>query len=237
MTARLLSDVEYNYKLINERISEAAQKVGKKREDITFLAATKTVDPEVINYAISLGLDHIGENKVQELLSKYDKYDLDKCSLQFIGHLQTNKVRQIVGKVDLIQSVDSVKLASEISKQSLKINKKTDVLVEVNIGNEENKSGVSPEQLEELLCEISEFDGISVKGLMAIPPICDNSQKIEKYFNKMNNIFIDISQKKLDNISMTILSMGMSADYYEAILQGANMVRVGSSLFGARNYT
>lgn len=237
MTARSLSDVEYNYKLINERIAEAAQKVGKSREDITFLAATKTVEPDVINHAISLGLDHIGENKVQELLSKYDSYNLENCSLQFIGHLQTNKVRQIVDKVDLIQSVDSVKLANEIAKQSLKLNKTTDILVEVNIGREENKSGVYPENLEELLCEISEIEGISVKGLMTIPPICDNKHKISKYFNNMHNIFIDISQKKLDNISMTILSMGMSADYYEAILEGANMVRIGSSLFGARDYT
>lgn len=237
MTARSLSDVEYNYKLINERIAEAAQKVGKSREDITFLAATKTVEPEVINHAISLGLDHIGENKVQELLSKYDSYNLENCSLQFIGHLQTNKVRQIVDKVDLIQSVDSVKLANEIAKQSLKLNKTTDILVEVNIDREENKSGVYPENLEELLCEISKIEGISVKGLMTIPPICDNKHKISKYFNNMHNIFIDISQKKLDNISMTILSMGMSADYYEAILEGANMVRIGSSLFGARDYT
>ena len=237
MTARSLSDVEYNYKLINERIAEAAQKVGKSREDITFLAATKTVEPEVINHAISLGLDHIGENKVQELLSKYDSYNLENCSLQFIGHLQTNKVRQIVDKVDLIQSVDSVKLANEIAKQSLKLNKTTDILVEVNIGREANKSGVYPENLEELLCEISKIEGISVKGLMTIPPICDNKHKISKYFNNMHNIFIDISQKKLDNISMTILSMGMSADYYEAILEGANMVRIGSSLFGARDYT
>ena len=237
MTERSLSDVEYNYKLINERIAEAAEKSGRKREDITFLAATKTVDADVINYAISLGLDHIGENKVQELLSKYEKYDLAHASLQFIGHLQTNKVRQIVDKVDLIQSVDSLKLASEISKQSLKIGKKTDVLVEVNIGREENKSGVVPEQLDELLCQIADLEGISVKGLMYIPPICDNTHKISKYFDNMRNIFIDISSKKLDNISMTILSMGMSADYYEAILEGATMVRVGSSLFGARDYS
>ena len=236
MMEKLFNDVEYNYKLINERISEAAQKVGKKREDITLLAATKTVSTDVINHAISLGLDHIGENKVQELVSKYDDYNLSDCSLQFIGHLQTNKVKQIVDKVDLIQSVDSVKLANEIAKQSLKLNKTTDILIEVNIGKEENKSGVYPEQLEDLLCQIAQIEGISVKGLMTIPPICENEQKILKYFNNMHNIFIDILQKKLDNISMTILSMGMSADYYEAILQGANMVRVGSALFGARNY-
>lgn len=236
MTEKLLTDVEYNYKFIDERIAEAAEKSGRKREDITFLAATKMVEPEVINHAISLGLDHIGENKVQELLSKYDKYNLDNCSLQFIGHLQTNKVRQIIDKVDLIQSVDSIKLASEISKQALKINKNCDVLVEVNIGREENKSGVMPEQLEELLCQIAELDGISVKGLMAIPPICESSQKISEFSIKCI-IYLLTSRKKLDNIDMNILSMGMSADYYEAVLAGANMVRVGSALFGARNYT
>ena len=237
MTARSFTDVEYNYKLINERIAEAAQKVGKKREDITFLAATKTVDALTINHAISLGLDHIGENRVQELLSKYEDYDLSNCSLQFIGHLQSNKVRQIVGKVDLIQSVDSLKLAQEIAAQSLKRNLTTDILVEVNIGREENKSGVFDENLEELLTQIAQIHGISVQGLMTIPPICDNKQKISEYFNKMHRLFIDISQKKLDNINMSILSMGMSDDYYEAILEGATMVRIGSALFGARNYT
>ena len=237
MTARSFTDVEYNYKLINERIADAAQKVGKKREDITFLAATKTVDAQTINHAISLGLDHIGENRVQELLSKYEDYDLSNCSLQFIGHLQTNKVRQIVGKVDLIQSVDSLKLAQEIAAQSVKRNLTTDILVEVNIGREENKSGVYEENLEELLAQIAQIHGISVQGLMTIPPICDNKQKISEYFNKMHRLFIDISQKKLDNINMSILSMGMSDDYYEAILEGATMVRIGSALFGARNYT
>ncbi len=236
MMEKLLSNVEYNYKLIEERINEAALKSGRQRKDITFLAATKTVDVEVINYAISLGLRYIGENKVQELLSKYEKYNLENTSLQFIGHLQSNKVRQIVGKVDLIQSVDSVKLCREISKQSVKNNLTSDVLIEINIGDEESKSGVNTEQVYELLDEIKDFDNISVKGLMCIPPICDTPQKNLNFFNKMNNIFIDISSKNIDNISMDILSMGMSSDYYEAILSGANMVRIGSSLFGARNY-
>ena len=236
MTEKLFNDIEYNYKTIEERISEAAVKSGRNREDITFLAATKTVDADRINYAISLGLKYIGENKVQELLSKYEDYDLNNASLQFIGHLQSNKVRQIVGKVDLIQSVDSVKLAKEISKQSKKNNIISDVLIEVNIGEEESKSGINAENLHELLDEIKDLENISVKGLMCIPPICDSPQKNLKFFDKMNNIFIDISDKNIDNISMDILSMGMSADYYEAILCGANMVRIGSSLFGARNY-
>ena len=236
MTEKLLADVEYNFKTIQENIWNAAASVGKSGDDITFLAATKTVEPEIINHAISLGLDHIGENKVQELLSKYDFYNLEKCSLQFIGHLQRNKVRQIIDKVELIQSVDSAKLADEISQQALKHDLVMDVLVEVNIGKEENKSGVMPEMLEELLNNISNFEGINVKGLMTIPPICDNTQKIRKYFENMHNIFIDISSKKIDNINMDILSMGMSADYCEAIMEGATMIRVGSSLFGPRIY-
>lgn len=233
---KLLADIEYNYKTIEERIAEAAIKSGRSREDITFLSATKTVSPELINYAISLGLKYIGENRVQELLSKYDSYNLNDATLHFIGHLQTNKVKQIVDKVSMIQSVDSVKLAKEISKQSVVKGINTDILVEINIGNEENKSGVLPEQAEDLLWEISKMDNIFVKGLMTIPPICENEQKIRKYFHKMHNIFIDISGKKIDNISMEVLSMGMSSDYYEAISEGATMVRIGSSLFGERNY-
>lgn len=234
---KLLADIEYNYKKIEERITEAALKSGRTREDITFLSATKTVSPELINYAISLGLKYIGENRVQELLSKYDAYNLNDATLHFIGHLQTNKVKQIVDKVQMIQSVDSVKLAKEISKQSVAKGINTDILVEINIGNEDNKSGVLPEQAEDLLWEISKMDNIFVKGLMTIPPICENEQKIRKYFHKMHNIFIDISGKKIDNISMEVLSMGMSSDYYEAITEGATMVRIGSSLFGERDYS
>lgn len=234
--SKRLFDVEYNYKTIEERICEAAEKSGRKREDIIFLSATKTVDADTINFAIGLGLKYIGENKVQELLSKYDDYNLDNCSLQFIGHLQTNKVRQIVGKVDMIQSVDSEKLALEIGRQSVKKNITTDILVEVNVGGEESKSGVEPAKLEELLCQIRNIEGISVKGLMTIPPICEKKEEISKYFSLMSNLFIDIKGKKMDNVFMDYLSMGMSADYYEAILHGANMVRIGSSLFGPRIY-
>ncbi|MBE6823875.1 MAG: YggS family pyridoxal phosphate-dependent enzyme [Ruminococcaceae bacterium] len=234
--ASSLIDVEYNYKTICENISKAAQKCGKSADEITFLAATKTVDAVTINHAISLGLSYIGENRVQELLSKFDQYDLDNASLQFIGHLQTNKVRQIIDKVDLIQSVDSLKLAAEISKQATLKNKNMDILIEVNVGMEDNKSGVFPEKLLDLLYQIKDLPSINIKGLMAIPPICENSQKICKYFDNMHKMFIDIKSKNIDNISMDILSMGMSDDYYEAILSGSNMVRVGSALFGARNY-
>ncbi len=234
--ARSLADVTYNYQVICENIAKAAQSVGKTADDITFLAATKTVDAPTINHAISLGLRYIGENRVQELLSKYEDYDLDHASLQFIGHLQTNKVRQIVGKVDLIQSVDSVKLAREISRCSVKQGISTDILLEVNIGREENKSGVLPEALPELLDEIKDIPAIKVRGLMAIPPICENAQENCKFFDNMRHIFLDIGSKNIDNISMEVLSMGMSDDYAEAIRCGANMIRVGSALFGKRNY-
>lgn len=234
--ASSLTDVEYNYKKICENIAQAAASVSKTEKDIIFLAATKTVDVNTINHAISLGLKYIGENKVQELLSKYDEYDLDNSSLHFIGHLQTNKVRQIVGKVSMIQSVDSIKLAKEISKESVKRNITTDILVEVNIGKEENKSGIMPEKAYELIDEMRAIPNILIKGLMSIPPICENKQDIIKYFDNMHNLFIDIKDKNIDNISMDILSMGMSDDYAEAIKCGANMVRVGSALFGARNY-
>ena len=236
MQEKLLGNVEYNFRTIKENIAEAALKSGRNPDDITFLAATKTVDVDVINHAISLGLTHIGENKVQELLSKYDRYDLDNADLHFIGHLQSNKVRQIVGKVSTIQSVDSLKLASEISRQSIKNDICTKILVEVNVGREENKSGVIPEMLMDLMYQIAELPNISVDGLMAIPPICDNSQKIRGYFENMRNMFIDISHKNIDNISMNTLSMGMSGDYKDAILEGATLVRIGSSLFGERIY-
>lgn len=235
--ASSLIDVEYNYNKICENIANAAIKCGKSIDDITLLAATKTVDAATINHAISLGLTHIGENRVQELLSKYDDYNLDTCSLQFIGHLQTNKVRQIIDKVSMIQSVDSLKLATEISRQAQLKNVEMDILVEVNIGMEENKSGVLPKKLTDLLYEIKDLPSINIKGLMAIPPICENTQKICKYFDNMHKMFIDIKGQNIDNISMDVLSMGMSDDYVEAILSGSNMVRVGSALFGSRIYT
>ena len=231
-----LNDIQYNYNVIEENITQSALISGRERKDIIFLAATKTVETQYINYAIGLGLSYIGENKVQELLSKYDEYNLEHCSLQFIGHLQSNKVRQIVDKVDMIQSVDNIKLLQEISRQSKKHNKTTNILLEVNIGKEESKSGVFPEQLEELCYAASQTENVKVCGLMTIPPICDNIRKISGYFSDMYKLFVDIKGKKVDNISMDCLSMGMSSDYEEAIKCGANMVRIGSSLFGKRIY-
>lgn len=229
-------DLEENFKRIQQNIAEAAVKSGRKPEDITLLAATKTVPVEVINHGLNLGIRHIGENKVQELCEKYETLELSKADVQFIGHLQTNKVRQLVGKVSMIQSVDSVKLAQEISRLSVQRNVVTDVLLEVNIGKEENKSGVMPENLHGLLEEISSFTAIKIRGLMAIPPANAQIQETNRFFSNMFQYFIDIKTKRMDNVTMDFLSMGMSGDYVPAILAGANMVRVGSALFGARVY-
>lgn len=236
LLAQRCHDVTENLKEIRERIARAAEKSGRKAEDITLLAATKTVPVEVINHAIAEGLTHIGENKVQELLSKYDGLDLANCSCEFIGHLQTNKVKQLIGKVDRIQSVDSVKLAKEISRISQRENCTTRVLVEVNVGGEESKSGVSPDGLAELVEEIAQMPNILVEGLMTIPPIGENTVETAQFFSNMYKYFIDMSAKKLDNVSMDFLSMGMSSDYELAIESGANIVRVGSSIFGKRVY-
>ena len=231
-----MEQIRQNYEEITEEIARAAEKSGRKAEDIHFLAATKTVEPALINYAIGLGLRYIGENRVQELLSKYDEYRLDSCELQFIGALQTNKVRQIVGKVSMIQSVDSIKLMKEIDRQSEKNGIVTNILLEVNIGRETNKSGVLEENLEELLKSAAFLSHIRVRGLMTVPPICEKKADVFKFFDKMHQLFIDISGKTMDNVSMDFLSMGMSDDFSEAIQCGANMIRVGSRLFGARVY-
>lgn len=229
-------DLEENLKVIREGIAEAAVSSGRGPQEITLLAATKTVPVELINHGIALGIDHIGENKVQELCDKYPSYNLKNCELQFIGHLQTNKVKNLIGKVGMIQSVDSVKLAGEISRVSVRQELVTDILVEVNIGGEANKSGVAVGELYALLPEIAAFPGVRVRGLMAIPPAGADERETMGYFSNMSKYFVDIKAKKIDNVTMDYLSMGMSSDYTQAILAGANMVRVGSALFGPRIY-
>lgn len=229
-------DFDENYRVIRERIAAAAAKSGQSPEDITLLAATKTVSPELMNHAVLSGVTAIGENRVQEFLDKYPALRTDLCDCQFIGQLQTNKVKYIIDKVSLIQSVDSLKLAKEISRQAEKQRKVMGILVEVNIGREESKGGILPERLLGFLEEIQGFPWISVQGLMAIPPICENPVELCSYFSQMREYYVDITTKKLDNVSMRYLSMGMSEDYEAAISQGANMVRIGSALFGKRIY-
>ncbi len=229
-------DFEENYKIIMHNIGEAAVKSGRNPEEIKLLAATKTVPHELIRYATEHGVTLIGENKAQELIIKYPYYQLPKEQIHFIGHLQTNKVQSIIDKVGMIQSVDSLKLAAEISKRSVALNLSTDILIEVNVGHEESKSGTSPEQLTDLIYQIAALPGVSIRGLMTIPPISEDFDQTRKFFSNIYAMSVDIREKNIDNVSMDILSMGMSGDYCQAILEGSNMVRIGSMLFGKRIY-
>ncbi len=223
-----------NYAEVRARLNAAIEKSGRTPQSVTLLAATKTVDVGVINHAIRSGISVIGENRVQELLSKYD--DLIPVEKHLIGHLQTNKVKDVVGKVSLIHSVDSLKLASAIQNRAEKLGICQRVLLEVNIGGEESKSGLAPEEVLPTLTEIDRLPNIRVCGLMAIPPICNAPEENRKYFSKMRQMFLDIGTKKMDNSNMEILSMGMSDDFAVAVEEGATMVRVGTALFGKRNY-
>ena len=230
-----ISIFDENYKRIEEEIAKASVKSGRERKDIILLAATKTVSADVINHAITSGIDYIGENRVQEFLSK-EKQLSDKAHRHFIGHLQSNKAKDIVGRVEMIQSVDSLKLAKIIGDLSIKRNIETDILLEVNIGQEESKSGFSKDNIKEAVYEISKVKGINVKGIMSIPPICEKKSQLINNFEELYKLFIDIKTKKIDNINMDYLSMGMSEDFYEAILCGSNIIRLGTALFGKRDY-
>lgn len=227
-------EFDLNYQGVLKRLKSAAEKSGRDISEITLLAATKTVDADTINYAIEKGITHIGENRVQELISKHGL--LKPAHSHFIGHLQTNKVKDIIDKVEMIESVDSIRLANEISKQAQKRGIVMDALLEINIGGEESKSGFSPEDAEKAVGEIAKLDGIRVKGLMTIPPATDLPEESRKYFREMYKLFIDIRGKNIDNSSMSVLSMGMSNDFDIAVEEGANLVRVGTSLFGRRIY-
>lgn len=230
-----MGTVTENLKIVENKISAAAEKSGRKRSDVLLVAVTKTHPPKMINEAIKAGVTDIGENKPQEIRDKYD--DVLKVNWHMIGHLQTNKVKYVVGKCVLIHSVDSVKLAEEIDRQARKIGIVQDILIEVNISGEETKSGINPEKIYEMLDIIKDFQNIRVRGLMTIAPKTDNSITSKLHFDNIHKLFVDIRQKKYDNISMDYLSMGMSGDYEQAIECGANIVRVGSAIFGARNYS
>ena len=225
-----------NVAQIRAQIAQAAIAAGRKPEEILLCAATKMNDSDRVRQAIAAGVDCCGENRVQELTKKYAENAYEGAPIHFIGHLQTNKVKQVVGKVDLIQSVDSERLMEAIHKEATRQGICQDILLEVNIGMEESKSGISAEALPSLLEKASEFSGIRVLGLMAIPPICQNSADSVKFFQEMYNLSVDIKAKKYDNVRVDILSMGMSDDYREAIACGSTMIRVGTAIFGARDY-
>lgn len=224
-----------NYEHIISKIDAARAKRGAEYE-ITLIAATKNVPAEVINYATqTLGLRHIGENRVQEMISKYNYLNLTNVNVHFIGKLQSNKVKYIIDKVCMIHSLDTLSLADEIEKRSVKLGKKTDCLIEINIGKEPNKSGVMPDDFEDYLHEVIKRSAINIRGIMTVAPFALSSEENIKYFSKIYSIFIDILQKKIHNINIPILSMGMSESYEDAIAEGSNCVRIGSSLFGGRN--
>ncbi len=222
--------IDENLPVIKENIKLACEKAGRNPEDITILAVTKTMDAANINRAIELGLTHIGENRVQELLSKYDEVD-KRAVWHIIGHLQKNKVKYIADKVSMIHSVESADLAGEIDKQCKKHNKIMDILVEVNVSGEESKSGIAPSEVSAFIKEISPLSNIRIKGLMTMAPLGAEEEYLHEIFSNLYNISVDISAEKLDNVTMECLSMGMSNDYMTAIEENSTIVRLGRCLF------
>ncbi len=226
-----------NVRIIRENIAQAAAEAGRSPEDIRLVAATKMNDTAAIRAAIAGGVDICGENRVQEMLEKNSQNAYEGVPLHFIGHLQRNKVRQVVGLCQLIHSADSLPLLEEISRVAGNRGLVQDVLLEINIGSEDSKSGFSPEELPEVLAQAAKLSAIRVRGLMTIPPVCEKPEENRPFFLGLQKLFIDNREKKYDNIRMDFLSMGMSADYAEAIRCGANLVRVGTGIFGPRHYT
>lgn len=220
---------------VEEKIETVCSTHGIPRDSITLIAVSKTKPVEMLQEIYDAGCRDFGENKVQELVDKYEQLPKD-IRWHMIGHLQRNKVKYIIGKVVLIHSVDSLRLAETIEKESAKHNITTDILIEVNMAHEESKFGVLPEEIYDLLMEISKFEHVRVKGLMTVAPFVDNPRKNSEIFEKMHKLSVDIESKNIDNITMSILSMGMTNDYEVALEEGANMIRVGTAIFGERNY-
>ncbi len=220
-------EIKQNLSVIRQTVAEAVEKAGRK-EPPRIMAVTKTIPTDKINYAEELGIDLLGENRVQEFLGKYEQYS-PRSEVHFIGSLQCNKVKYIIDKVSMIHSVDNMKLACEIDKRSAQHGKVTDILLEVNIGEELSKSGVQPSELKQLAADAAQLENVRVRGLMAIPPPGGG----EIYFARMQELF---EQLRLDRPETDVLSMGMSADYAAAIKYGSTLIRIGSALFGYRNY-
>ena len=228
-------DIEQNLKNVEQRIAAAAKKSGRSREDIILVAVTKTHPADMMNEAIKAGVTDIGENKPQEVRDKYA--DVLSVRWHLIGHLQTNKVKYIIDKCCMIHSVDSIKLMDEIEKQAKQHDVSMDVLIQVNISGEETKSGITSEELDELLMHAGELERVKVRGLMTIAPKCEHQEEAAVHFRNMKMLFDETAKKVYKNVSMEYLSMGMSGDFEAAIECGSNMVRVGSAIFGARDYS
>lgn len=226
-----------NIAAIRAGMARAAAEAGRDPKEIMLCAATKMNGADAVRAAIAAGVDCCGENRVQELTAKRAENAYDGAPVHFIGHLQTNKVRYVVGNVALIQSVDSPRLLAAIDREAGRQGIVQDILLEINIGEEASKSGFSACQILPLLEHIADFSNIRVRGLMAIPPISQNPGDNRKFFQEIRNLSVDIMRKKYDNVSMDCLSMGMTDDYADAIACGSTMIRVGTAIFGARDYT
>ncbi len=227
--------IKENVDRIRYEIGDTCAKIGRDANEVMLMGVSKTKTAQDVEAAIKAGITLFGENRVQELQQKAEMFQKYNVPCHIIGQLQTNKVKYLPPLTNCIQSVDSVKLAKEIDKQYTKFNSVADVLVEVNIGYEDSKSGIDILNAYEFIHEISELKGLHIKGLMCVPPICEGDM-VRKYFAQMYQLFVDIQSKKVDNVNMDILSMGMSDDFKYAIMEGSNLVRVGSSIFGRRNY-
>lgn len=225
-----------NVAAIRAAMESAARDAGRDLKEIKLCAATKMNDAAAVRQAIAAGVDVCGENRVQELTQKLGENAYVGAPVHFIGHLQTNKVRQVVGKVDLIQSVGSLHLLEAVNKEAARQNLRQDILLEVNIGEEAAKTGFAASEILPLIDKIDSFSNICVRGLMAIPPISENPGDNSKFFLKMREIYVDIRAKKKDNVLVDCLSMGMSGDYLDAIRCGSTMVRIGTAIFGERHY-
>ena len=230
-----MSSIKENIENINAKIEAACQRSGRKREEVLFLVVSKTIDVPRIKEAVACGMTSLGENKVQEIMDKYEPMG-EGIKWHLIGHLQTNKVKYIVGKTALIHSVDSLKLAETIEKEAAKKNCIQDILVEVNVAQEESKFGLKVDEVIPFIEKISQFQHICVKGLMTIAPFVENPDDNRPVFANLHKLSVDIMNKNIDNVNVSILSMGMTNDYEVAIEEGATMVRVGTGIFGARNY-
>lgn len=228
--------ISENIENIRKNIDAACKRSGRDPKDVLLLAVSKTVDVDRIKVAVDCGLNSLGENRVQEIMEKYEPMG-ENVKWHLIGHLQTNKVKYIIDKVELIHSVESIKLAEEINKQAKKHNLVMDVLVEVNMADEESKFGVKPEETESFIRELALMDNIRVRGLMTVAPNVENGEENRVYFRNMKQLLVDINAKNINNINMDILSMGMTGDYETAVEEGATIIRVGTGIFGKRDYT
>jgi len=224
-----------NLSMVENKIAAACKRAGRERDEVKLIAVSKTQPVEAIREAIEYGINSFGENRVQELREKTEIIK-DNLDWHLIGHLQTNKVKYVVGKVSLIHSLENIRLAEALDKEAAKLGITADVLAEINVAKEASKFGVNPEDAENFIREVSKFPNINIKGLMTVAPYTDISEENRKYFRQLKKIMVDLNSKNIHNVSMNVLSMGMTGDYEVAIEEGATLVRVGTGIFGSRNY-